>query len=152
VRKAIDELAAETWCCAARARDLRGHPSRGQAQFRFLRLMADSASRSVPKARSSKPRARAGRSGAPARPAAATPVIFTPGKIFDGTPTIREDIWLPGAIFKGLTAERSGIPGPLYGLFESEFGTRMIQLKKIRAVGADPDAAALLGVSPKRRC
>jgi GntR family transcriptional regulator len=40
--------------------------------------------------------------------------------------------------------------GPLYGLFESEFGTRMIRAEeRIRAVGADPDAAELLGVAPQ---
>jgi GntR family transcriptional regulator len=68
---------------------------------------------------------------------------------FDGAPTILEELWLPGATFKGLTAERlDQYKGPMYGLFESEFGTRMIRAsEKIRAVGADPDAAALLGVA-----
>jgi GntR family transcriptional regulator len=36
----------------------------------------------------------------------------------------------------------------MYGLFESEFGTRMIRAtEKIRAVGADAGAAELLGVA-----
>ena len=61
---------------------------------------------------------------------------------FRGAPTILEDLWLPGAPFKGLTAERlAGYHGPMYALFETEFGVRMIRAEeKIRAVL--PDAAA----------
>jgi GntR family transcriptional regulator len=37
--------------------------------------------------------------------------------------------------------------GPLYGLFETEFGVRMIRATEaLRAVAADPTAAQLLGV------
>jgi len=37
----------------------------------------------------------------------------------------------------------------MYGLFESEFGVRMIRAEeKIRAVAADPASAALLGLEP----
>jgi GntR family transcriptional regulator len=68
---------------------------------------------------------------------------------FDGEPTIVEEIWLPGVLFKGLTAERlSEYKGPMYGLFETEFGTRMIRAsEKIRAVGADAATAQLLGIA-----
>ena len=67
---------------------------------------------------------------------------------FDGAPTILEELWLPGQLFKGLTAERLvEYKGPMYGLFESEFGTRMIRAtEKIRAVGADSAAAEYLQV------
>ena len=68
---------------------------------------------------------------------------------FDGAPTVLDDIWLPGALFKGLTAERlADYKGPMYGLFESEFGVRMIRAEEqIRAVLADAAGAALLGVA-----
>jgi GntR family transcriptional regulator len=68
---------------------------------------------------------------------------------FDGVPTIVEELWLPGLIFKGLTAERLvEYKGPMYGLFESEFGTRMIRAaEKIRAVSADEGAAELLQIA-----
>ncbi len=58
-------------------------------------------------------------------------------------------MWLPGALFKGLTAERlSEYKGPMYGLFETEFGTRMIRAtEKIRAVDADFEVAELLAVA-----
>jgi GntR family transcriptional regulator len=68
---------------------------------------------------------------------------------FDGAPTILEELWLPGQLFKGLTAERLvEYKGPMYGLFESEFGTRMIRAtEKIRALAADAGAAGLLNVA-----
>ena len=69
---------------------------------------------------------------------------------FDAVPTIMEEIWLPGAIFKGLTAERlAEYKGPMYGLFETEFGTQMIRAsEKLKAVAADELAVELLKVQP----
>ncbi len=63
-------------------------------------------------------------------------------------PIVLDDIWLPGAQFKGLTAERlESSSGPLYGLFEQEFGVRMIRAEeKLRAVAADAAAAQWLAV------
>jgi GntR family transcriptional regulator len=68
---------------------------------------------------------------------------------FDNVPTIVEELWLPGLIFKGLTAERlNEYKGPMYGLFESEFGTRMIRAEeKIRAVCAEGGDAELLKIA-----
>jgi GntR family transcriptional regulator len=67
---------------------------------------------------------------------------------FDGVPTILEEIWLPGAPFRGLTAERlNAYTGQLYALLETEFGTRMIRAsERLRAVRAGPPEAAALGV------
>jgi GntR family transcriptional regulator len=67
---------------------------------------------------------------------------------FAGTPTILEDMWLPGNTFKGLNAEQmAGYHGPTYAMFEVEFGVRMVRAEeKIRAVAADAPAAALLKV------
>ena len=67
---------------------------------------------------------------------------------FRGAPVVLDDIWLPGQLFKGLTAERlSDYRGPMYGLFEAEFGVRMIRAEeKIRAVAADAGAGELLGL------
>lgn len=68
---------------------------------------------------------------------------------FDGVTTVLDEIWLPGAVFRGLTLERlSEYKGPLYAMFEAEFGTRMIRAsEKIRAVAAEPGVAELLAVS-----
>jgi GntR family transcriptional regulator len=65
---------------------------------------------------------------------------------FANVATILEDLWLPGAPFKGLTAERlSGYNGPMYALFETEFGVRMVRAdEKIRAVLPDKTQRELL--------
>ena len=65
------------------------------------------------------------------------------------TPVVLDDIWLPGGLFKGLTAQTlSAYRGPMYGLFETAFGVRMIRAEeKIRAVAAAADEARLLGVT-----
>ncbi len=69
---------------------------------------------------------------------------------FEQTPTVLDEIWLPGSMFKGLTMERlANYEGPLYAMFESEFGTRMIRAsEKIRAIAADETVAQLLKVDP----
>ena len=78
----------------------------------------------------------------------ALPRATFPHSIFNAAPVVFDDIWLPGQLFKGLTAERlSDYKGPMYGLFESEFGVHMIRAdEKIRAVAADGVSAPALGV------
>ena len=65
-----------------------------------------------------------------------------------GEPVVLDDIWLPAGLFEGLSVERmSSYAGPMYGLFESEFGVRMIRAEeKIRAVAADEAQARLLSL------
>jgi len=67
---------------------------------------------------------------------------------FGGVPTILEDIWLPGGPFKGLTAERlSADQGPMYALFETEFGIRMVRAQeRLRAVNPSNEEAQLLQI------
>jgi GntR family transcriptional regulator len=67
---------------------------------------------------------------------------------FQGAPTILEDLWLPGGPFKGLTLETlAQHQGPMYALFETQFGVRMVRAEeKIKAVAADEQAAERLGV------
>ena len=69
---------------------------------------------------------------------------------FAGVPTILEDIWLPAAPFKGLTAERlADYDGPMYALFETEFNMRMLRAEeKIRAELAVDGREMLLNVEP----
>jgi len=69
---------------------------------------------------------------------------------FAATPTLVDDIYLTGALFKGLSMNvlRSN-PGPLYGLFESKFGVSMVRAdEKVRAVPAPEDIAELLAIDP----
>jgi GntR family transcriptional regulator len=152
VRKAIDELSAENLVVRRQGKGTfvaTHHEVR--AQFRFLRLMPDAGDPHQADNRIIEVK----RQRAPAEVArlldikSADAVIFIRRvQSFDGAPTILEELWLPGAIFKGLTAERLiEYKGPMYGLFETEFGTRMIRAsEKIRAVSCGAAAAELLQV------
>ncbi len=68
----------------------------------------------------------------------------------DGRPEVLDEIWLPGARFRGLSAERlAAYSGPLYGLFAAEFGTRMIRAtERLKAIAADAALARELDVAP----
>jgi GntR family transcriptional regulator len=152
VRKAIDELAAENLLVRRQGKGtfVATHAEE-RVQFRFLRLMPDvgepggMARRLID----------CGRQRAPADVARALqlrvsdPVIRVRRLLsFRAAPVVFDDIWLPAHLFKGLTVERlAEHPGPMYGLFEAEFGVRMIRAEeKIRAVAADASSADLLAL------
>lgn len=154
VRKAIDELAAENLLVRRQGKGtfVATH-SEERAQFRFLRLLADDGvehphvSRLLECRRQRAPAEIARQLDLkPADPAVQIRRVLA----FDGETTVLDEIWLPGSIFRGLTFERlSEYKGPLYAMFESEFGTRMIRAtEKVRAVAADAAVAELLGVEP----
>jgi GntR family transcriptional regulator len=154
VRKAIDELAAENLLLRRQGKGTfvaTHHEPR--AQFRFLRIVPDEGDPVAAASRFLECR----RLRATAEVArhldlkAGDAVVFVRRLLsFDHTPIVVDDIWLPGALFKGLTAERlAEYHGPLYGLFETEFGTRMIRAhERLRARAAEPEIAALLHVAP----
>lgn len=154
VRKAVDELAAEHLLVRRQGKGtfVATHQE-PRTQFRFLRLMPDSGEAVPTHSRFLLcRRARAPADVAPRlrlRPAEAV-VHIRRLLLFGATPAVLDDIWLPGALFRGLTAERlAQYHGPLYGLFETEFGTRMIRAdERLKAVAADPESAALLGIGP----
>jgi GntR family transcriptional regulator len=152
VRKAIDELATENLLVRRQGKGtfVATH-AEAQVQYRFLRLVPDDGSAERMTRRFLDCR----RLRAPAE--VARPLDLKAGDsvveirrllFFRGRPTVLDELWLPGAMFKGLTAQRlDEWRGPLYGLFEAEFGVRMIRAEeKIRAVAADEAAAALLEV------
>ena len=152
VRKAIDELAAENLLVRRQGKGtfVATH-NEDRAQFRFLRLLADDGAEHPHVSKLLECR----RMRAPAEIARqlelkpADPVVQIKRLLqFDGVTTVFDEIWLPGAVFRGLTFERlSEYKGPMYAMFETEFGTRMIRAsEKIRAVAAEPAVAGLLGV------
>src|SRR4051794_21947435 len=110
VRKAIDELASENLVVRRQGKGTfvaTHHEAR--AQFRFLRLMPDSGE---PHSADNKI-LEVKRLRAPAEVArlldikSGDSVVFIKRvQSFDSAPTIVEELWLPGVIFKGLTAER----------------------------------------------
>ena len=154
VRKAIDELAAENLLVRRQGKGtfVATHAEE-KIQFRFLRLTPDRGEPGGMERRFIDCR----RQRAPAELARALHLRPNDAAIqvrrllsFCGTPVVLDDIWLPAPLFKGLTAERlSDYRGPMYGLFESEFGVRMIRAEeKIRAVPADAASAVLLALAP----
>lgn len=156
VRKAIDELAAEHLLIRRQGKGtfVATHAEQ-QVQYRFLRLMPDAgdqdnegpAQRTVLECR----RTRASADIARALALRTGDAVLHVRRVlaFAGVPTILEDLWLPGAAFRGLSAERMATyPGPTYAMFEVEFGVRMVRAEeKIRAVLPDAQQAALLSVT-----
>lgn len=152
VRKAIDELSAENLLVRKQGKGtfVATHHE-PQVQFRFLRLKPDAGEATYPHTRIVELK----RLKASAEIAQALgvklgdPLIyFFRLQSFDGVPTMLDEIWLPGATFKGLSAKRlEEHTGSMYSLFETEFNTRMIRaVEKVRAVAADEQASELLSV------
>ncbi len=153
VRKAIDELAAENLVVRRQGKGtfVATHAEQ-HVQYRFLKLMPDSgdlnsegpAQRDIVDCKRLRATADIARALAlrPGDPVLQVRRILA----FAGVPTILEDLWLPGVPFKGLTAERlADYHGPMYALFETEFGVRMVRAEeKIRAVAPDEAQCALL--------
>ena len=152
VRKAIDEMAADNLLVRKQGKGtyVASHND-PRALFRFLRLVPVDGDLSSPQ---SIPldcwRAKAGQEASrmlAIEPGA--PIIIVRRLLkFANKPVVIDEIYLPGEVFQGLTAETlQGWSGSLYSLFESRFGIRMIRAQeRIRAVAADRGAAEALSV------
>ena len=154
VRKAIDELAGENLLVRRQGKGtfVATHAEE-DVRYRFLRLHPDSGTPAGMQRRLLDCR----RMRAPADitrlldlKSGETAVQVRRLLLAQDGPVVLDDIWLPGSLFKGLSVEKlSGYRGPMYRLFETEFGVRMIRAEeKIRAVMAAPADAELLGVLP----
>lgn len=156
VRKAIDEMAADKLLTRRQGKGTFVATHAEQAtQYRFLRLMPDDGSPPALQRRLLECR----RMRAPAEVArllmlksgeAAVQVrrLLLADKPAPATPVVLDDLWLPGSLFKGLSAERlQAWRGPMYRLFEAEFSVQMIRAEeKLRAVVAGSEESALLAV------
>ena len=146
VRKAVAELAAENLLLRHQGKGtfVATHAEQ-HVQFRFLKLVPDRgelgseglAERTIVDCR----RQRASAEVARALAMRSGDAVLQVRRVlaYGGVPTIREELWLPAAPFKGLSAERlDAWHGPMYSLFEAEFGVRMVRAEeKIRAVLPD---------------
>ncbi|MFN3611821.1 GntR family transcriptional regulator [Tepidimonas sp.] len=155
VRKAIDELAADNLLVRRQGKGtfVATHAEQ-HIQYRFLRLHPDvgtldsegPAMREVLGCR----RMRASAEVAAALQLRAGDAVVQVSRVlsFQGMPTILEDLWLPGGPFRGLTLETlSEHAGPMYALFETQFGVRMVRAEeRIKAVAASETAAERLQV------
>jgi GntR family transcriptional regulator len=157
VRKAIDELASGHLLIRKQGKGtfVATHAEH-QVQYRFLKLVPDQgdlntegpAQREIVDCK----RLRASAEIARALALRSGDTVLQVRRVlsFANVPTILEDLWLPGTPFKGLTAERlADYHGPMYALFETEFGVRMVRAEeKIRAVLPDTAQRELLQLPP----
>jgi GntR family transcriptional regulator len=153
VRKAIDELAAENLLLRRQGKGtyVASHND-PRAFFRFLRLQSLSGevepSRSVPLECW---RAKAGQEAARVLGLKlGDPIIILRRLLeFSGKPVVVDEIYLPGDVFSGLgIGMLKEWQGSLYGLFETQFGVRMVRAEeRLRAVAADRVSAELLKVA-----
>ena len=155
VRKAIDELAQDNLLVRRQGKGtfVATHAEQ-QVQYRFLKLKPDQgdlnsqgpAQRFIIDCK----RTRANNDVAKALRLRGGDAVLQLRRVlsFGGIPTILEDIWLPGGPFKGLTAERlSADQGPMYALFVTEFGIRMVRAEeRLRAVNPSGEEAQLLQI------
>jgi len=154
VRKAIDELAAEHLLIRRQGKGTfvaTHHEPR--VRYRFLRLAADDDTEGA-RAESRLidcRRLRADTEIARALGLHVGDAVVAIRRLlsFGGAPTVLDDIWLVGSLFRSLSHDRlARHRGPLYALFESDFGVSMVRAdEKLHAVAATDEAAALLGVA-----
>ena len=152
MRKAIDELAAENLLVRRQGKGtfVASHAEE-RTRYRFLRLAPDAGG--TPPLERRLLHCRRMRASAEVARALALdkgePVVEVRRLLLDGErPVVLDDLWLPGGLFKGLTAEvLTAWRGPLYRLFEAQYSVPMVRAEeKIRAVAASADEAALLAV------
>ena len=155
VRKAIDELAAENLLVRRQGKGtfVATHAEQ-QVQYRFLRLMPDPGHEELPAQAQrniidcKRTRASADIARLLGLRAGDAVIVVKRVLLFDRIPAILEDIWLPGVAFKGLSLDRlQDWRGPMYAMFESEFGVRMVRAQEqIKAVMPDASQSKLLGL------
>jgi len=155
VRKAIAALAAENLVVRRQGKGtfVATHTEETSSLFRFLRIRRDDGRDEYPGTRLLD--VRRGRASAEAARLldlrTGDPVILLRRVLeYSGEPVILDDITLPGALFRGLTRTRAdAYRGSMYGLFETQFGVRMLKAQeKLRAVAADAVSARILKVRP----
>jgi GntR family transcriptional regulator len=160
VRKAIDAMAAGNLLVRRQGKGtfVATH-AEAATQYRFLRLMPD-AGTAVPELQRRLLDCRRQRAPADVARALQLPsgdaaiqvrrlLLLEPGPGQAPQPLVLDDLWLPGTLFKGLTAERlSAWRGPMYRQFEVEFAVTMVRAEeKLRAVAATAADAQLLAVA-----
>jgi GntR family transcriptional regulator len=152
VRKAIDELATENLLVRRQGKGtfVATHAEE-HTQYRFLRLTPDEGVSENMQRRLidvRRMRAPADVSRALALAAGEPAVQLRRLLLSEERPVVLDDIWLPGNLFKGLTTEKLlGYRGPMYSLFETEFGVHMVRAEeKIRALPASAEDAGMLAL------
>jgi len=153
VRKALAALASENLVVRRQGKGtfVATHTEEASSLFRFLRIRRNDGDNEYPGSRVVDVR-RAKATTEIARVLELKPgdpiVVVRRVLEYAGEPVVLDEITLPGALFRGLTKVKiDAYQGSMYGLFETQFGVRMVKAReKLRAVSADPGSAKLLGV------
>lgn len=155
VRKAIDALATGNLVVRRQGKGtfVATHTEDTASAFRFLRIRRDDGQDEYPASRLLE--VRRGKAGAEVARLldlkAGEPVLLLRRLLeYGGKPVVLDDITLPALLFKGLTKARvMDYHGSMYGLFETQFGVRMLKAEeRLRAVCADRATATLLSIEP----
>jgi GntR family transcriptional regulator len=153
VRKAIDALAADNLVVRRQGKGtfVATHTEEQASSFRFLRIRWNDGHDEYPASRLIE--LKRGKAGADAarllelKPG--DPVLFLRRVLeWGGAPVVLDEITLPAAQFRGLTRTRyDAYHGSMYGLFETQFGVRMLKAReRLSAIAADAASAEVLGV------
>jgi GntR family transcriptional regulator len=153
VRKAIDALAADNLVVRRQGKGtfVATHTEEAQSTFRFLRIRRDDGVDEYPASRIvDVRRAKAGEKAARLLEIRSGDAVVVVRRILEwqGRPVVLDEMTLPAALFKGITRARlDAYAGSMYGFFETAFGVRMLTAQeRLKAVAADAQSAALLGV------
>jgi len=154
VRKAIDALAADNLVVRRQGKGtfVATHTEEQASSFRFLRIRHNDGHDEYPASRLLD--IKRGKAGADA----ARLLELSPGDAvlilrrvleWGGEPVVLDEITLPAALFRGLTRSRyDAYHGSMYGLFETQFGVRMLKAREhVSAIAADALSARVLGVA-----
>jgi GntR family transcriptional regulator len=154
VRKAVEALAADNLVVRRQGKGtfVATHTEERASMFRFLRIRRNDGEPEYPASRLlDVRRAKASTEVARLLALKAGDAVILLRRVLDysESPTVLDEIALPAALFRGLTkAKYDAYHGSMYGFFETQFGVRMLKAQeKLRAVAADPVAAAALDVA-----
>ncbi len=154
VRKAIDALAADNLVVRRQGKGtfVATHTEEQASSFRFLRIRHNDGHDEYPASRLvDLKRGKAGADAARLLELSPGDAVLILRRVLEwgGEPVVLDEITLPAALFRGLTRTRyDAYHGSMYGLFETQFGVRMLKAREhVTAIAADAISARVLGVA-----
>ena len=154
VRKAIDALAADNLVVRRQGKGtfVATHTEEKASMFRFLRIRRNDGREEYPASRLvDVRRGKASAEVAEALRLRTGEAVVTLRRLLEygGAPAVLDEIVVPAQLFKGLTRSKvERYRGSIYGLFETQFGVRIVRAReRLSAVAADAGRASLLRVA-----
>lgn len=154
VRKAVDALAADNLLVRRQGKGtfVATHTEEKTSTFRFLRIRRNDGRDEYPASRLvDVRRGKASPDVARGLELKTGEAVITLRRVLEygREPAVLDEIVVSAQLFKGLTRGKiERYRGSIYGLFETQFGVRIVRAReKLTAVAADPGRAALLHVA-----